>query len=115
MKRTTVILAAALLGLSMNAFAQASCEDVVHKHTMAPVSEMQSLGTDDQGFTTVVRKKNTRYALYDVELSKGEITTTTFQCDGKGKYRQYLTTTLPAGWSPWRDGSEWNADHWMTF
>lgn len=114
MKRSILILGT-VFGLMVGAIAQADCIDVVHKHTMAPTSEMRSLGTDDMGITTVVRKKNTRYALYGVELSKGEITTTTFQCNGEGKYRQYLTTTLPAGWSVWRDGSEWNADHWMTF
>lgn len=114
MKRS-ILLVAALSGLFMHAVAQADCVDVVHKHTMAPMGEMKVLGTDDQGFTTVVRYKNTRYALYGVELSKGEVSSTTFQCNGAGKYRQYLTTTLPAGWSAWRDGSEWNADHWMTF
>ena len=111
MKR--IILAA--VAMSIASMAMADCKDLVHARTMAPTSEMKSLGTDDQGLTTVVRYKDTSYAPMGVQLSKGEVKTTIYQCDGKGNYRQYLSTILPAGWSQWRTGKEWNADHWMTF
>lgn len=108
----SIVLCAALL--SPLAVASNTCMGTVHKYTMAPVDQMESLGTDANGITTVVRTLDTRYAPMGVELSKGAVTTTTFQCNGKGQYRQFITE-LPVGWSPWRDGSEWNADHWITF
>lgn len=107
------ILSAALAGL-IPLMANADCMDVVHKHTMAPVSEMKSLGVDSNGITTVVRTKNTQHIWATVELRDDESLSTVFQCNGKGEYRQYLT--VPAlGWSQWRNGKEWNAVHWMTF
>lgn len=113
MKRSILIvgfIGATVLSLMANA----DCMDVVHEHTMAPVNEMKSLGVDADGITTVVRYKDTHYAPMGVELSKGEISTTTFQCNGHGKYRQFLTA-IPSGWSVWRDGTEWNASYWETF
>jgi len=111
MKRIIIALAA----ISITSMAMADCKDVVHARTMAPVSEMKSLGTDDAGLTTVVRFKDTSYAPMGVKLSQGTVTNTVFQCDGSGKYRQYLVTDTYNGWSNWRDGSEWNASYWMTF
>ncbi len=107
------ILAAALIGAS--AMASADCTDVVHKHTMAPVSEMKSLGVDDQGITTIVRTKKNDSIWATVQQRDGESPSTVFQCNGKGEYRQYLTTLTPASWSEWRNGTEWNAVYWMTF
>lgn len=113
MKRS-ILIGTFIAAAAMSLLANADCMDVVHKHTMAPVSEMKSLGVDDQGYTTVIRTKDNK-AMFGTILDDGKPTSTVFQCDGKGKYRQYLTTNIPAVWSVWRDGTEWNAAHWMTF
>ena len=92
-----LFLAIALVTVSVNALADQSCKDLVHSRTMAPVKEMVSNGVDKNGFVNVARNQGEFYTYY--------------QCDGKGKYRQFLGHDL--GWSIWRTGNEWNAVHWM--
>jgi len=101
----------ALLSSGASNANQTSCAQLVHDRTMAPLNELSTLAPNGNGLTTVIRHKDTSYVLFDMVITKGKIESTTFQCDGKGNYRQLLET----GWSIWRTGKEWNAIHWMKF